>query len=544
MITLKYTKGLVFVGARSEEDRGLAKLVPGTFYDMEKQIWKAPPSPYTVQALAQTFPNAVDCGGFAELLKESLAYLTMLDYATGNMHVNYMRNTPWSHQQLAYNFAFPRTGTLLGMDMGTGKTYVTLALALNRKHKRTLVLGPKSAIPVWPHEVEKHCSAPLDVLALHPFSFGRKLLSGKKKADLLGHFLGCCGEQSLVAVNYEAAIREPLKSLLLDYPWDFLVADECDMLSDPTGIISQYVYELGLRIPYRAGLTGTPTANAPWEAFGQCRFLEPGIFGSVWTRFKEQWLDYEEEPFPRINGLRDKDRFAERLSKVMYQVHRRDVLDLPPVTHEYRFCSLSDYAPYNELREELYVEIAGIELDPDNALVKTLRLRELTSGFVRKPDGYTIWDEGKYELLVELLSKIPKDEPVVVFCNFTPDLDRIKQAALATGRPFGELSGRRNDLNGQAYPEGVTCLAVQEQAGSRGVDFTKSAYAIAYSISYSGKQYEQMLARQDRPGQTRPVTFYHILTEGTIDQDIYDALRLKKNVSEHILGLVKSRQLR
>jgi SNF2 family DNA or RNA helicase len=128
------------------------------------------------------------------------------------------------------------------------------------------------------------------------------------------------------------------------------------------------------------------------------------------------------------------------------------------------------------------------------------------------------------------------DEPVVVFCRFRQDIISIQTAAVKAKRKVAELSGHQNDLIAwQCERNGATVLAVQIQAGALGIDLTRAAYCVFYSTGLSLGDYEQSLARLDRPGQTRSVTYIHLLASGTIDEKVHKAFRQKRNVIEDIL---------
>ena len=84
-------------------------------------------------------------------------------------------------------------------------------------------------------------------------------------------------------------------------------------------------------------------------------------------------------------------------------------------------------------------------------------------------------------------------------------------------RTARELSGSRHEL--EEWQDGAgQVLAVQIQAGGLGVDLTRAAYCIYYSLGFSLSEYEQSLARVHRPGQTRPVAYYHLIAEHTVDR--------------------------
>ena len=77
-------------------------------------------------------------------------------------------------------------------------------------------------------------------------------------------------------------------------------------------------------------------------------------------------------------------------------------------------------------------------------------------------------------------------------------------------------------------------IGVQIQAGAEGVDMTKSSHAIYFSIPHSLAMYNQSKARLYRPGQTRPVSFCHLIAKGTIDEALYKSLLRKEDVIESI----------
>jgi SNF2 family DNA or RNA helicase len=208
------------------------------------------------------------------------------------------------------------------------------------------------------------------------------------------------------------------------------------------------------------------------------------------------------------------------------------VLDLPEVREVTRTCELPANARkmYRDLDRDLFTDLqaweAG-ELQAANVMVKLLRLAQLTGGHIKDDDGVEIEvHTAKADLLTEVLEDISPEESVVVFCRFTPDLDTVRAVAAKMSRPYAELSGRRSD----ALTEDATLRldhgisAVQIQAGGTGVDFTKSAIGIDYSVGYSRIDFEQSRKRLHRPGQERPVLFIHLVVERTVDEDIYTSL--------------------
>lgn len=224
---------------------------------------------------------------------------------------------------------------------------------------------------------------------------------------------------------------------------------------------------------------------------------------------------------------------------IAHRVTKEEALpDLPPFQHERRFFRLGSKAAklYGELSSEFHAAVESGEITAANALVRLLRLQQVTGGHVTTDAGSDLLvDTGKTELLADLMLDLPPQEPLAVFVRFQPELDAVRQVAQAAGRSCGELSGRTNDLS--AWQAGqLNTLVVQIQAGGVGVDLTRTAYVVYYSLGFSLGDYEQSLARPHRPGQTRRVIYYHLIASGTVDEKVYAALSARKGVVESILA--------
>ena len=79
------------------------------------------------------------------------------------------------------------------------------------------------------------------------------------------------------------------------------------------------------------------------------------------------------------------------------------------------------------------------------------------------------------------------------------------------------------------------------QSGGVGIDCSRAAFAFYYSLGFSLGDYEQSLARLRRPGQTRMVRYYHLVAPGTVDEQVYAALRDRKHVIESVMTQLTKR---
>lgn len=274
-----------------------------------------------------------------------------------------------------------------------------------------------------------------------------------------------------------------------------------------------------------------PYEMMTWTQFRLMYMIPDPLFPSSPSRFADD---------PWIN----KDDLAARMAPYMYHVGR-EVLDLPPAHHVVRDVILSPKARkvYDEVAREFYAALDDGEITAANALTRLLRLSQITSGFARLDESAELVeiDTAKREALADTLDSLPLREPVVVFARFTRDLDTIRTVAEAQGRRYGEVSGQRNDLQESKYPPDVDVLGVQIAAGGAGIDLSRSAYGIYWSLGFSLGEYDQSLARLDRPQadgskRTDPVVFTHLVASNSVDEKVYRALSERRDVVQAIIG--------
>lgn len=436
---------------------------------------------------------------------------------------------PWDHQIEAYRFAHPRRAAMLAMDMGTGKSRCVVDLVVGRQHRRTLILCPLSVVPAWPRQFREHAG---EAVAVAPL---RGTVAQKTQDAKLLH--DSDARLGVVVVNYDSARMEPFKSWALARRWDLVVLDESHRIKAPSGATSRFCWTLARRADHRLCLTGTPMAHSPLDIWSQFCFLAPQVFGRF-KAFKSRYAIERQVPFPEILGYRDTEHLHGQIDRLAYRVKAADCLDLPEAVHSYRYCTLGKEGErvYRELDREFYCELDSGEVTPANAMVKLLRLQQVTGGSVGADDG-TIQriDHAKQDALSDLLADTEPQEPLVVFARFQADLDAIRIVSIKQERRYSELSGRRKDL--ETWQQGgADLLAVQIQAGGVGIDLTRARHSIYYSVGFSLGDYLQSLARIHRPGQSRSVLYTHLLAAGTVDERVYSALAKRRNVVDSILS--------
>jgi SNF2 family DNA or RNA helicase len=298
-------------------------------------------------------------------------------------------------------------------------------------------------------------------------------------------------------------------------------------------------------------MTGTPLAENPLDVYAQYRFLDPSIFGTNYTAFRDQYENLDVEATARIgHRIRDKlepfinlDRLHDKMFSCAFYIE--STIKLPEVTDiEYTFkIPVKSQALYKEVVNEGIVELNDKIMETTNVLSLLLRLQQLTSGYLPAEDEegnkkIINIDKARIETLKELLDEFDPAEPIVIFAVYTKDLKNIRKACKELGYSYSEVSGREDTL--KDWKKGKTkVIGVQYSCGSESIDLTRARYCIYYSLTRRLSLYEQSRKRIHRPGQTRPVYYYHFIAKmkrgKTIDEKMYEALMQKKDIVKYVM---------
>lgn len=519
------THGDLFAIRSPFEAKDAIKALPGARWNAGKRVWTMPATRTAADNLVQAFDGQiVGDQGYLEKLERIDAEPTFSDLTT----------TPWGHQTEAIKHGMAHEGALLAMHMGTGKSLCAVAIACETA-RRVLILCPLSVVAVWPSEFKKHSGQAFQVLALDHGSSAKRADQAEQYAKLREAY----GDRWAIVVNYESAVSEQFAKWALAQQWDLVILDESHRLKMPGGKRSIFVKNLARRATRRLALTGTPMPHSPLDIYAQYRALDQGVFGTSFVKFRAQYAVMGGYGQYQVVAWQNQVDFAERFRSIAYEASA-DVLDLPEAMHVERTCELAPKArrAYSGLEDDFYAEVEAGEITAANALVKLLRLQQITGGDLPLDSGeMREIDTRKSDLLADVIEDI--DEPIVVICRFRGDLDRVRRVAEASKRTYGEISGRSKDgLDGHTMAD-VDVVGVQIQAGGVGIDLTRARYCIFYSLGFSLGDYDQVCARVHRPGQTRPVTYVHLICEQTVDRQVYGALQARRDVIDTILGARK-----
>lgn len=442
-----------------------------------------------------------------------------------------VKTPPWKHQIQISCWIEALDSCLIYAGMGCGKTKATIDAIYTFKYNICLIVSPKAVRSVWIEECERH---------FPDSNLFCAILNGKttkKKAEELQKYIKIKSKFKIIITNYESIWRQPLGDLIKKIKWNAIILDESQRIKSPGGKSSIFCKGLKKSTKKLIALSGTPMPHSPLDAYAQFRALDDALFGTSLANFRNTYAvmgGFENKQIVKWQRL---DELKEKMKIITIQVSR-DNLDLPESLDTYREVEFNkeEQDIYNKFEKTLILEIKSGIITAQNALVKLLKLQQITSGNIKTEDNKVVKiTNSKINALRNIIDDIDINDSIVVFCRFTADMHSINQVSNESKRKYFELSGRKNEINEWKKNNTPDLICIQIQTGKEGISLVKAHYAIYYSLGYSLGDYEQSKARIHRPGQKVNVLNIHLVVKNTVDEQVYSSLRDKKNVVKSVL---------
>lgn len=444
-----------------------------------------------------------------------------------------MKYNPHEYQKYATNFIIDHPVAAILLDMGLGKSVITLT-AINDliynsfEVNRVLVIAPlRVANNTWPDEIKKW-----DHLSHLTYS----VVTGNKQQRLAA----LRQDVNLYIIN-----RENLKWLVEDYGvpffYDMIVIDELSSFKSYRSQRFKCLKKLRPHVKRIVGLTGTPSSNGLMDLWAEFRVLDMGQrLGRYITHYRTTYFDPDKRNQHMVFTYKPKpgaeQQIYQQISDITISMKSKDYLKLPPLTMNTVKVHLSNQeaAVYDTMRDQLVVDTAGKQIDALNAASLSNKLLQMANG--------TVYDDNRNQVLIhdrkldalEDLIEAANGKPVLVAYWFKHDLERIKQRfEVREIKTTKDIS----DWNQGTIPVGV----IHPASAGHGLNLQAGGSTLIwYGLTWSLELYQQTNARLWRQGQTDPVVIHHIITENTIDEDILAALKRKDKAQTALINAVKA----
>lgn len=455
------------------------------------------------------------------------------------------------YQDAAATFMYENDRTMMLAPVGAGKTGATTVAMYEMTRdgvaKRFLVFAPKRVCTdVWPVEIPKFAPALTFALATGG--------AEQRKAAVEG-------TASVVIVNYDVSVQLAEQYPDLSLYFDGVVFDELTRyktagdtrsLKKTAGKKAKRfiaAYKALDKINIRIGLTGSFTSNGLEDTFGQCKMIDTKLLGSTKSRFMAEYFVCVNRDFgdyaPRPGALA---RVMDRIRPATFVLDSGEYTDKLPPLNIVPLIAEMPMKDYNTMKRDLVLEYAAGQITAVNAAVATGKLLQMAGGWCydttsvpnpNKPGKWIVtqkpvwFSTHKFEMLDDLINENQHANSLIVY-NYKEELAEIKRRypraiTLDDANAIPEWNAGRVEL-----------LLVHPKSAGHGLNLQFGGCRVVFvSLPWSLELFEQTIGRLHRSGQAHAVWVYCLLTKGTVDEKVFQALRDKKDLSEIALQTLK-----
>lgn len=445
--------------------------------------------------------------------------------------------SPFLAQKTTSAFLTDHNRAFVLNDLGTGKSLATLwaydYLRSCGKVNKVLVIAPLSTMErTWGDEVFRHFPH-LTYSVLHGTRERRLKMLAQKDTDVY-----IINHDGLSIVADALAERPDI---------DLVVLDEIAQAARNSGTGRWKVLNkiINKQHPRKAwGLTGTPTPNAPTDAWAQVKLLTPERVTPYFSRFKDQVLR-QIGPYkwvPRDNAV----DIVNEIMQPAIRFSRDECIDLPPVMYETRQVELSpeQQVAYKQMLSKLHTEVEDQSITAVNEAVKMSKLLQIGMGCAYDSNGneVAIPSPSRLNAILEVAEQSPAK--VIVFVPFVSAVSTVSKFLtsnhIGVECIHGGVSKPERDRIFKAFQHHSEprVLVAQPAAMSHGLTLTAASTIVWAAPVTSNETFEQANGRITRPGQKNNQLI--IMLEGTqVERKLYERLRNKQHMQGLLLSLVK-----
>ena len=450
-----------------------------------------------------------------------------------------MRYNPHEYQRYATEYIETHPVAAVLLDMGLGKTSITLT-ALNNllfdsfKVRRILVIAPlRVARNTWGAEIEKwdHLNGLRYAVAVG--TEAERLAALRKKADIC-------------LIN-----RENVQWLIVEsgipFDFDMVVIDELSSFKNHQTKRFKALMKVRPKVKRIVGLTGTPSSNGLMDLWAEFRLLDMGerlgrFIGQYRTSYfrpdkQNGQMVFSYKPLPGV----EKQIYG-KISDITISMKSTDHLKMPELVNSRYTVYLSERenSRYAELKEELVLQLPDGEITAANAASLSGKLSQMANGAVYTDAGETVAiHERKLDALEDII-EAANGKPVLVAYWFRHDLERISERLKNLHIPFFRLDtdGSIRKWNAGEIPVAL----IHPASAGHGLNLQGGGNTLVwFGLTWSLELYQQTVARLWRQGQaSETVVVQHVITKGTIDERIMRALSEKDTTQAALIDAVKA----
>ena len=460
------------------------------------------------------------------------------------------KTTPYEHQRNALNESAEKTQWAYFMEMGTGKTKVTIDnmayLFLQRKVTAALVIAPKSVYTNWESEIETHMP---NVIKYKTYKWN---IDKPKDYHALSQFK----DLKIFLINVEALSTKRGFDACVDYlrenKLNFVVLDESTTIKNRSAKRTKNILALQRLSHMRRILTGSPITKSPLDLYTQCQFLSPELLGfSSYLAFRNRYAEMTDIPVGSGRFIsvpkyyKRLEELEQKLKQFATRIRKDQCLDLKPKVRQKRYIELEGESKkiYEKLRTNALAIVEDSTISFSNKLTEIIKLHQVCNGFTKNDDGEILTlHKFKINALDEILEET--DGKVIVWANYLYNIHEIikfledKYGKESVVSIYGDIDvQKRKEAVDRIQTDSKTRFLVgNPTTGGFGLTLTAVNTVIYYSNNYNLEVRMQSEDRAHRMGQKGTVVYIDIVAKGTLDEAIMKSLTSKGQIAAKTLG--------
>ena len=445
-----------------------------------------------------------------------------------------MKYSPHEYQSFATNFILERPVSAVFLDMGLGKSVITLTsifdLCLDSfLIRKVLVIAPlRVARDTWPAEMEKwdHLKGLTYTVAIGNESERRAALM--KSADIY-------------LINRENVDWLVNKSRL-PFDYDMVVIDELSSFKAFGSKRFKALRKVRPKVKRIVGLTGTPSGNGLMDLWAEIGILDLGQrLGRFISHYRNnfftpdkrnQQIVFSYKPLPGAE-----DEIYRLISDITISMKSTDYLKMPECVINEISVHLSDKErnSYETMKRDLVLSLEGQEIDAGSAATLSNKLLQMANGAVYADDGSVVQLHDRKLDALEDLIEAANGKPVLIAYWYKHDLERIQNRF-----PVAKLDTAESL---KAWNKGEIPIAIIHPASAgHGLNLQSGGSTLVwFGLTWSLELYQQTNARLWRQGQeSDTVVIHHLISKDTIDERVMKALKEKDHNQSALIDAVKA----
>lgn len=445
-----------------------------------------------------------------------------------------MKYNPHEYQTYTTEYILTHPIAAVLLDMGLGKSIITLTAIFDLTLdsflvRKVLVIAPlRVARDTWPAEIEKWDH-----------------LKGLKYTVAVGSEV-----QRKAALTKRAQVyiinRENIEWFIsrsgIPFDFDMVVVDELSSFKSHQAKRFKSLLKVRPLVKRFVGLTGTPSSNGLMDLWAEYRLLDMGQrLGRFIGRYREDYFVPDKRNQQVIFSYKPKPGAEEAIyrliSDITISMKGSDYLKLPELVINEVPVKLSEKEMENldTMKRDLITTVKGEEISAANAAALSGKLLQMANGAVYDDNGAVIHIHDRKLDALEDLIEAANGKPVLIFYAYKHDKERISERFKVT-----EILTSK-DIS--KWNKGEIPIAIAHPASTgHGLNLQAGGSTVIwFGLTWSLELYQQANARLWRQGQKETVIIHHLVSQGTIDEQVMNALQKKQTGQDALINAVKAR---